>query len=117
MWDFNGVLNPERDCRICHSRVSCPLLAPLFGPGGARVNAHAALISLHLTFTFHFLGESQPGASRVDLRDGVHSPVMVRLVLPSAIPIQWRRLRPQLPHLLCHPSSVLLTSKDWETLV
>ena len=135
--DFNGSLIPDRDCRGAHSRQPCPLLSHLLGPGGAWIDVHAALLQPPLPWTFHSLGESQSGASRIDLvlanhsamalvqsasvlsdiRDGGHSPVLVTLRLPSDLPLVWQRPQPKLPLLLCQPSSVLQHSAAWTHLV
>ena len=120
MGDFNGALIPARDCRSTHSRSPCPLLLQLLGPGGAWIDVHTALLPPPLPWTFHSLGTSQKVPSRIDLilanhsamalvqsatvlsdiRDGGHSPVLVTLRLPSALPLVWQRPQPKLPPLL-----------------
>ena len=117
MGDFNGVLLPARDCHGATSRPPCPLLADLLGPGGAWLDVHATLMPTPLPWTFHSLGESQDGASRIDLvlanhsamplirsaevlsdiRDGGHSPVIVTLQLQTPLALDWRQPRPRLP--------------------
>jgi hypothetical protein len=135
--DFNGALIPARDCRSTHSRPPCPLLSQLLGPGSAWIDVHAALLQPPLPWTFNSLGASQSGASRIDLvlanhsamtlvqsatvlsdiQDGGHSPVLVTLRLPSALPIVWQRPLPKLPALLTQPSSVLQSSTEWADLM
>ena len=137
MGDFNGALIPAQDCRGTHPRPPCPLLSQLLGPGGAWVDVHAALLQPPLPWTFHSLGQSQLGASRIDLvlanhaampflqsasvlsdlRDGGHSPVLVTLRFPSAATLVWHQPQPRLPALLLQPSSVLLSSKEWAALM
>ena len=137
MGDFNGALLPARDCHGSHSRPPCPLLQQLLGPGSAWVDVHVALLPSPLPWTFHSLGVSQSGASRIDLvlanhaamsliqsasvlsdvRDGGHSPVIISLRLPSSLPLKWQRPQPKLPQLLRQPSKVLSVSKEWAALV
>ena len=137
MGDFNGALIPAQDCRGTHPRPPCPLLSQLLGPGGAWVDVHAALLQPPLPWTFHSLGQSQLGASRIDLvlanhaampflqsasvlsdlRDGGHSPVLVTLRFPSAATLVWHQPQPRLPALLLQVSSVLLSSKEWAALM
>jgi hypothetical protein len=113
------------------------LLSQLLGPGGAWIDVHAALLQSPIPWTFHSLGASQSGASRIDLvlanhsamalvqsatvmsdiQDGGHSPVLVTLRLPSALPIIWQQPRPKLPPILTQPSSVLQSSADWANLM
>ena len=52
-----------------------------------------------------------------DIRDGGHSPVLVTLCLPSALPINWQQPLPKLPPILCQPSSKLRVSAEWAELM
>ena len=73
MADFNGMFLPARDSTEAHNRLPCPLLANVLGPGGAWIDVHATLLQAPVPWTFHSLGESQQGASCIELISANHS--------------------------------------------
>ena len=66
--DFNGSAHPHRDylSELSHSRLYCPLLLQLLGPGGAWVDVQDALTDGPLDWTYRNLNSAgKESASRI----------------------------------------------------